>query len=83
MFAEIKMDIDERKGAKQTTDVVSINADVLEVAEEPTRYVVSVRFTGVIREDGNSGSPVDEVWHLTKPRDGKTGWVLAGIQQSQ
>ena len=83
MFAEIKMDIDDRKGAKQTTDVVSINADVLEVAEEPTRYVVSVRFTGVIREDGNTGSPVDEVWHLTKPRDGKTGWVLAGIQQSQ
>ena len=83
MFAEIKMDIDARKGAKQTTDVVSINADVLEVAEEPNRYIVSTRFTGVIREDGNNGSPVDEIWHLIKPRDGKTGWVLAGIQQSQ
>ena len=84
MFAEIKMDIEERKGAKQHTDVVSINADVLEVAEEATRYVVSVRFTGVIKEDDAvNSSSVDEIWHLTKPRDGKTGWVLAGIQQSQ
>lgn len=83
MFAEIKMSIDERGGAKQFTDVVSINADVLEVAEEANRYVVSVRLTGTIREDGANAEPVDEIWHLTKPRDGASGWLLAGIQQAQ
>lgn len=83
MFAEIKMSIEERGGAKQHTDVVSINADVLEVAEEAHRYVVSVRFTGTIREDDANAEPVDEIWHLTKPRDGASGWQLAGIQQAQ
>jgi len=84
MFAQLKMNIDERAGATQVTDVVAIDADVIEVAEESSRYVVSVRFIGQIREGANApAEAVDEVWHLVKPRDGKTGWVLAGIQQSQ
>jgi predicted lipid-binding transport protein (Tim44 family) len=84
MFAELKMNIDERGNAPQETDVVSIDADVLEVAEEAQRYVVSVRFTGQIREGANApAETVDEIWHLVKPRDGKSGWLLAGIQQSQ
>ena len=57
---------------------------MLEVAEEPTRYVVSVRFTGLVREDKDAtAEPIDEIWHLVKPRDGKGGWLLAGIQQIQ
>jgi predicted lipid-binding transport protein (Tim44 family) len=84
MFAEIKLDIAERKGAPQQTEVVTLNADVLDVAEEPTRYVVSVRFNGeIIEERGAAAAPFDEVWHLSKPRDGSRGWVIAGIQQVQ
>ncbi len=84
MFAEVRMQITDRAGAKQKTDVVSINATVFDVAEEESRYVVSVRFTGVIREDSEpSAEGVDEVWHMVKPRDGKSGWMLAGIQQTQ
>ena len=84
MFAEIKMDFAERHGAAQETDVVSLDADVLEVAEEPTRYVVSVRFTGLVREDKDAAAePIDEIWHLVKPREGTGGWLLAGIQQTQ
>lgn len=84
MFAELKMDITERGPVTSVTEVVSIEADVLEVAEEPTQHVVSVRFTGLIREDKFAPAEAfDEVWHLTKPRHGNTGWVLAGIQQMQ
>jgi len=84
MFAEIKMDIDERRGAEQQTDVLSLEAEVIEVAEETTRYVVSVRFTGELREEkGAAPTALDEVWHLSKPRDGNKGWVVAGIQQVQ
>ncbi|MDB5802584.1 MAG: transporter [Rhodocyclales bacterium] len=82
MFAEIKLDIDERRGAKQKTDVVNLDVQVLEVVEEAGRYVTSVRFHGLLREDAaNSPQPFDEVWHLSKPRDGNLGWVLSGIQQ--
>lgn len=80
MFAELQMDIRDRNGATQHTDVLSLNAQVLEVAEENALYVVSVRFTGELREDGVTG-PVNEIWHLTKPRQGNGGWILSGIQQ--
>ena len=51
-------------------------------AEENARYIVSVRFTGRVQEDGAAPESIDEVWHLTKPLSGNGGWVLAGIQQS-
>ncbi len=82
MFAEIQMDIRERNGTTQETRVLDLNADVLEVAEENARYIVSVRFTGRVQEDGAAPEAIDEIWHLTKPMSGNGGWVLAGIQQS-
>ena len=83
MFAELKLEMAERGGASQTTDVVSIHAQVMEVDEDADLYVVSVRFTGVIKTDiGEPDESFDEVWHLTKLRQGTTGWVLSGIQQT-
>jgi len=82
MFAEIQMDFRERGGSTQQTQVEDLDADVLEVAEEGAMYVVSVRFTGSVREDGVLEN-VNEIWHLTKPRHVPGGWLLAGIQQSQ
>lgn len=84
MFAEIRMDLDQRNGAPQKTDIVSLNAEILDVAEEGQRYVVSVRFNGRVREEANAAPiAIDEIWHLTKPITGQGGWVLAGIQQVQ
>ena len=78
------MGIAERKGAKQETDVAQLEAEVLDVAEEASRYIVSVRFHGLISEErGAAAQPFDEIWHMTKPRDGGTGWTIAGIQQVQ
>jgi predicted lipid-binding transport protein (Tim44 family) len=84
MFAELKMDLQDRGGAEQKTDVVSINAQVTEVDEDADRYLVSVRFTGVVRDDSaQQDESFDEVWHMMKPRQGNHGWVLSGIQQTQ
>ncbi len=84
MFAELKRDIVERGAAAQQTEVVTLGADVLEVVEDAARYVVSVRFTGQIREDKFAAPEAfDEVWHLTKSRTGSGGWLLSGIQQAQ
>ncbi len=83
MFAELQMDLSDRGAATQHTDVVQINAEVLEVEEGPALYVVSVRFTGETRENGAAlAESFDEIWHLTKPRHANGGWLLAGIQQS-
>ena len=84
MFAEIRMDLDQRHGAPQKTDIVSLNAEILDVAEESQRYIVSVRFNGMLREEADAAPvAIDEIWHLTKPVTGQGGWVLAGIQQVQ
>ncbi len=82
MYAELKMDIDERQGKTQRTEVMTINAETLEALEEGNRQIVSVRFYGTLREDGESTTSFDEVWHLTKPLTGNQGWVVAGIQQN-
>lgn len=83
MFAEIKMDWMSEPASAQKTDVVSLNAEVIDVAEEAERYIVTVRFTGLLREDPNAAPEgIDELWHLTKPRSGNGGWLLAGIQQN-
>ena len=82
MFAELKMELADRGVEKQKNDVSSIQADVLEVDENAVRYLVSVRFTGSIRDEMSQTDELfDEIWHLEKMRQGSTGWVLSGIQQ--
>ncbi len=84
MFATVKLELQERGSAVQTTDVVRIDAEVLDVTSEPQRQLVSVRFHGLIREEKDgAAAPFDEVWHLVKPADGSREWAIAGIQQSQ
>jgi len=64
------------------TDVVSLDADLLELATESNKHWASVRFSGMVRETRET-APVgfEEVWNLVKPADGSSGWLLAGIQQ--
>jgi predicted lipid-binding transport protein (Tim44 family) len=82
LFAEIRLQLSERGDQRQETNVVSLDAEVIECAEENNRLVSSVRFHGLIREDAATGTvPFDEVWHLTKPATGNGGWMVAGIQQ--
>ncbi len=53
------------------------------MVEDATNYIVSVRFTGSVRDEpGVPTDDLDEVWHLTKPRSGFGGWTIAGIQQT-
>ena len=83
VFAELSMQLAERGDAAQTTDVMTLDAEVLEAANEGNRHVVSVRFTGQVREAADQDAvPLDEIWHLIKPASGQGGWVIAGIQQA-
>nr|WP_224785938.1 Tim44-like domain-containing protein [Pandoraea fibrosis] len=82
MFAEIKMDLEERGKSTNRTDVVQLDAELLGIEQTATEYMASVRFSGLIREaEGAPAEPFNEVWNLTKPVAGSGGWVLAGIQQ--
>ncbi|MCK9387924.1 MAG: Tim44-like domain-containing protein [Sulfuritalea sp.] len=83
MFAEIKMQLQERGGRAQETDVMQLNAELLEVVTEANRHIASVHFSGQLREEANAAPEAfSEVWHLAKPVDGSRGWNVAGIQQT-
>lgn len=83
MFAEISMQLQERDNTPQKTDVVRIDAELLEVAYEGDMAIASVRFTGSLTENNGAPDAVDEIWHVQKDlRDDKSVWLLAGIQQT-
>ena len=83
MFAEISMQVRERGDEPQRTEVVNLNAELIEAVIEGDYEVVSVRFYGLIREnDAANPEPFDEVWHVRKDRRDRRGsWMIAGIQQ--
>ena len=84
LFASLRVDLQDRGEAKQQTDVVKVDAKLIDFAQEAAQQIVSVRFTGLIREEaGAEATPFDEVWHLVKPLDDSRNWAIAGIQQAQ
>jgi predicted lipid-binding transport protein (Tim44 family) len=81
LYASIRLDIQERGDKPQSTDVVKVDAEVLDVVNEADRQIVSVRFHGqVVEEKGGAPAAFNEVWHLVKPHDDSQAWAIAGIE---
>ena len=80
-FAEIKMQHDEGAGQSDRTEINNLGAVLLGIETTPAEYVASVRFTGTIRENGGNLESFEEIWNMAKRVDGRSGWLLAGIQQ--
>ncbi|VTU21488.1 Tim44 domain-containing protein [Variovorax sp. PBL-E5] len=88
MVGEIRQQLAEREthtgGQPNKTEVVMLDAQLLGIEELPDAYMASVEFSGMIREDLSSGpSPFREVWNMTKPTSGTSGWLVAGVQALQ
>lgn len=82
MFEALSAQLQQRGMAPNKTEVVTLEASLLDLEETPEEYVASVEFSGLVREETWGGaSAVREVWNLVKPRNGSSGWQLAGIQQ--
>jgi predicted lipid-binding transport protein (Tim44 family) len=88
MVGEIRTQLAEREqhldGQPNKTDVVMLEAQLLGIEDIGDAYMASVEFSGMIREQPSAGpSPFREVWNMTKPRDGGSGWLVAGVQALQ
>ena len=89
MLNEVRAQLKEReqqRGAQEPnqTDVLMLEAKLLGIEELDGEYMASVEFSGVIREETSAGpNPFREVWNMTKPKDGKSGWLVAGLQALQ
>ena len=85
MFAEIRIQIEERASKVNKTDVVQLNASMADVVTEAGLVIASVRFSGLLREDESAqAQSFDEVWHIQKSAsDRDAAWFVSGIQQMQ
>ncbi|KTD65075.1 Tim44 domain-containing protein [Legionella shakespearei] len=79
VFAEIKMQLEERGDAPNITEIIHLDAELLDVSKQADSTISSVRFTGSIKENGETSS-LDEIWHFRQfSKNGE--WVVGGIQQ--
>ncbi len=89
MLDEIRSQLAEREshrdgGHPNHTDVVILEAQLLGIEDLGDGYMASVEFSGMIREEPSAGpSPFREVWNMTKPKSGTSGWLVAGLQALQ
>jgi len=88
MLKEIQSQLAEREahtgGPVNQTDVVMIDAKLLGIEDLGDDYMASVEFSGMIREEPSaSPNPFREVWNMTKPKNGASGWLVAGVQALQ
>lgn len=84
LFASIRVDLQDRNGATQTTDVQRVDAQVVDFTTEASQQIVTVRFHGLIKEAPEAAAEAfDELWHLVRPVDESHPWAIAGIQQAQ
>ena len=88
MLGEIQSQLTEREshtgGNTNKTDVVMLDAKLLGIEDLGNDYMASVEFSGMIREEPSAGpSPFREVWNMTKPKSGGSGWLVAGVQALQ
>ncbi|MDP2155975.1 MAG: Tim44-like domain-containing protein [Sulfuricella sp.] len=85
MYAEISMQIQERNGKPNKTEVVTLNADIADVVTEGDTVIASVRFSGMIREEANAPAETfSEIWHIQKSQSQSqpnATWFISGIQQ--
>lgn len=81
-FARLGKEILARAGKPDHSDVVSLNVELAELLTEGELHRARVRFSGMAREaPGAAPAGFAEIWQLTKPADGSTGWLLTDIQQ--
>lgn len=82
VFAEIQ---DQLKASNEEnhTDVLKLEAELLEVREIGNELEAVVLFDSILREDRDTqAGQVREVWHFIKPNNpSQTKWLLDGIQQ--
>jgi predicted lipid-binding transport protein (Tim44 family) len=80
VFGEIKMQLDERGNEPNKTEVINLNAELLDVSKQFDSTIASVRFTGSIKENEEPITQLDEIWHFRQFGNNKE-WVVGGIQQ--
>ncbi len=82
LFMELAQQIANRKGAPNHTEVMNLHCELLDVRDEASETVATLRFTGTAREDGAATAGFEDIWTLTKASNAAGGWLLAGVESN-
>jgi predicted lipid-binding transport protein (Tim44 family) len=82
LFMELAQQVANRKGAPNHTEVMNLHCELLDVRDEASETVATLRFTGTAREDGAATAGFEDIWTLTKPSAAASGWLLAGVESN-
>ncbi|MGR9107049.1 MAG: Tim44 domain-containing protein [Gammaproteobacteria bacterium] len=82
VFSEIKDQIAQRESSNQT-DILKLDAELLDVREIDHQTEATVLFDAILREARDERAlQVREIWHFVRPsRSSVPTWFLDGIQQ--
>lgn len=81
-FNELQQQITENPNP-ETTEIMLVNASIIDVKKIEDEELVSVYFNVLLRENQSQESPIEvrEIWHFVRPTSGEGSWKLDGIQQ--
>jgi len=82
LHAELCDQLAARGPGPNRTEVIELDARLLELEELKEAFIASVEFSGLIRERLDDGAaPFRELWLLAKLKSaGERGWQLARVQ---
>lgn len=71
-----------KQPADQTTEVVSVMAELANFIDNDDHVIASINFYGWLKEDSDQTTEFSEIWHLRREMNGaEANWVIVGIQQ--
>lgn len=84
LFAAIGAEMAGMKPGENYTEVDSLETETAAMAIDGNYFVVSVRFSGFIKEGRDQDAHAfSEIWHIRRLVSDSGDWQIAGIQQEQ
>ncbi len=71
-----------KQPADQTTEVVSVMAELANFIDNDDHVIASINFYGWLKENSDQATEFSEIWHLRREMNGTdANWMIVGIQQ--
>ena len=81
LLEDLRLQLVERGPGPNRTEVLSLDARLLQLEELQEAFLASVDFSGLIREETDAApTPFRELWLLAKLKNAGQGWQLARVQ---
>ena len=84
LMVALQSEMNSFQAGENHTEVEELNAEVADMVIDGEFFVVSVRFSGFIKEEREGvAHAFNELWHIRRLAVGEGNWQIAGIQQNQ